>query len=266
MYVAMFYALLALGLFLGMVILQALGRQLGLRDLRHDPDNAQRGIGAVEGAVFALLGLLLAFTFSGAATRFDTRRHNVVDEINAVDVAYSRLDLVPPEAQPQLRQSFRDYLDARFAVYAAVPDEAAVRTALARLDELQRRVWQQSLAAASAPGAAGSAPRLLLPAVNQMTDVTNRGMRIALVHPPPIIFAMLVMLALFSSLLAGYDLAASRSRHWLHGVGFALVMSFTFYVILDLEFPRLGLIRADAIDQALLNLRASMEPSPSGAG
>jgi hypothetical protein len=31
------------------------------------------------------------------------------------------------------------------------------------------------------------------------------------------------------------------------------------YVILDMEFPRLGLIRIDATDQALVDLRATMK-------
>jgi hypothetical protein len=41
-------------------------------------------------------------------------------------------------------------------------------------------------------------------------------------------------------------------------LGFALVMSVSVYVIIDIEFPRLGFIRVDAFDQALVELRASM--------
>ena len=40
---------------------------------------------------------------------------------------------------------------------------------------------------------------------------------------------------------------------------FAAVLSLTVYVILDLEFPRLGLIRVDAADQVLIELRESMK-------
>jgi len=65
-------------------------------------------------------------------------------------------------------------------------------------------------------------------------------------------------LALASALLAGYGLAGGKSRGWLHSVGFAAVMAASVYVILDLEFPRLGLIRVDAFDQVLVELRANM--------
>jgi hypothetical protein len=51
-------------LFGGMLLLLELGRRWGTRRLTVDADGAREGIGVVDGAVFALLGLLLAFTFS----------------------------------------------------------------------------------------------------------------------------------------------------------------------------------------------------------
>jgi hypothetical protein len=55
-------------------------------------------------------------------------------------------------------------------------------------------------------------------------------------------------------------MAASRTRTWLYIVAFGVIMAFTIYVILDLEFPRAGLIRIDAFDQVLVELRQSMGP------
>jgi hypothetical protein len=40
---------------------------------------------------------------------------------------------------------------------------------------------------------------------------------------------------------------------------FAAVIALAVYVILDLEFPRLGLIRFQAFDQALADLLESMQ-------
>lgn len=59
---------------------------------------------------------------------------------------------------------------------------------------------------------------------------------------------MLGVLALMSALLAGYAMAAGKTRSWIHVVGFALVIAASAYVILDLEFPRIGMIRVDAFD------------------
>jgi hypothetical protein len=57
-----YVSLFAVGLFLGMVILLEVGRRIGVRRLVQDPEGAEAGVGTVEGAVFALLGLLIAFT------------------------------------------------------------------------------------------------------------------------------------------------------------------------------------------------------------
>ncbi len=62
-------------LFVGMLVLLEVGRRIGARRLARDPEGARTGVTAVEGALFGLLGLLIAFTFSGAASRLEARRH-----------------------------------------------------------------------------------------------------------------------------------------------------------------------------------------------
>ena len=99
--------LLAAGLFAAMLAFQELGRRLGVSRAAHDPEGARAGAGVVDGAIFALLGLLIAFTFSGAASRFDHRRALIVEEANAIGTAYLRVDLLPAAAQAEMRDSFR---------------------------------------------------------------------------------------------------------------------------------------------------------------
>ena len=41
-----------------------------------------------------MMGLLLAFTFTGAASRFDQRRELIVQETNSIGTAWLRLDLL----------------------------------------------------------------------------------------------------------------------------------------------------------------------------
>ena len=74
-------------------------------------------------------------------------------------------------------------------------------------------------------------------------------------HPPTIIYAMLIGLALAAALLAGYQSAGEKGYDWVHKVGFAAIVALTVYVILDIEYPRLGFVRIDAIDQLLVDAR-----------
>src|SRR4249919_3373788 len=101
------------GLFFGMLICSEIGRRIGISRSTREPDGLPKGAGAAEAAVFALLGLLIAFTFSGAASRFEDRRHLITAEANAIGTAYLRLDLLPADAQPEIRELFRRYIDVR---------------------------------------------------------------------------------------------------------------------------------------------------------
>jgi hypothetical protein len=244
-------------LFLGMLAFHALGRRLGRRRIADDPEGAHAGAGVVDGAVFALLGLLVAFTFSGAAARFDDRRQLVIEEANDIGTAWLRLDLLPAAEQPALRELFRSYLDARIDVYRSVPDMAAVRRALARGTALQGEIWTRAVAACKSPGGE-RAIVVLLPALNAMIDITTTRTVTARMHPPFVVFVLLVGLGFACALLAGYAMAAGKRRPWTHALAFAATISVTVYVILDLEYPRLGLIRVDAADVIMAELRESM--------
>lgn len=251
--------LIAVVLFLGMLLLLEVGRRIGVGRLANDPEHASAGMGAVDGAVFALLGLLIAFTFSGAASRFDDRRNLIVEEANDIGTAYLRLDLLPTSAQPALRDLFRRYVDSRLETYRKLPDLDATMAELARSTALQGEIWSQAVTASRMEGAPPAAAMLLLPALNQMIDITTTRTMSGQIHPPVVVFAMLFGLALTAALLAGYGMAAGRVRSWIHMIGFAAVLAGAVYVIIDIEYPRLGLIRVDAFDQALADLRNSMK-------
>jgi len=246
-------------LFVGILAALWIGRWIGKRTIaRHGP-SAVPNIGSLETAVFALLGLIIAFTFSGALSRFDTRRAQIVDEANAMGTAYLRIDLVPASVQPKLRETFRSYVDSRIETYRRLHDLAAARTELARSQVLQGEVWSQAVAAVRMPGNPPMAELLVLGALNEMFNFSTARAAATLIHPPVIIYAMLIGLALASAFLAGYQTSGERAYDWVHQLAFAGIVAFTVYVILDIEYPRLGFVRIDAMDQVIVNVRQGMK-------
>ncbi len=249
--------LFALGLFGGMILMVEIGRRFGVRQRARIMEGGAAGVGAVEASVFALLGLLLAFTFQGAAARFDVRRGLIVQEANNIGTAWLRIDVLPASAQPVMRDLFRQYLDSRLATYRNVGDPAAVRAELARTAQLQTEIWQHAMA--SQRDGAQPVGVILLPALNQMFDIVTTRTMASQTHPPLIVFLMLALLAFASAFLAGHGMAGSKVRSWLHSVGFAVVLTVTVYVIMDMEFPRLGMVRVDSFDRVLVELRQGMK-------
>ncbi len=245
------------GLFVGMVFLLEAGRRLRLRSQVRETEGSAAGLGVVEGALFGLMALVLAFTFSGAASRFDDRRNLIVEEANDIGTAYLRIDVLPSIAQPQLREMFRRYVDTRIETYRVLPDYDAAMSLLAKCGEIQREIWNHAVAA-SKDLTTPQAAMVLLPALNAMFDIANTRYWVTLFHPPLMIYALLATLALVCALLAGYGMAAVKDRNWFHTVGFSLILTITIYVIVDMEYPRVGLIQVVSTDRALVDVRAAM--------
>lgn len=249
---------LSVGLFASILVAMEMGRLVWQWQVNAGREPESTGVGAVTGAIFALLGLLIAFTFSGAAGRFEARRTLIVQEANDIGTAYLRLDLLSTPARDELRDTFRQYLDARLQAYRAVPDRERVAQALARAGELRDRLWQRSVEESPrAPTAA--ATMLLLPALNAAFDTASTRLASTLEHPPGVIYVLLLALSWIGALFAGYGMAKRGSRNWLHASLFAATLAATLYVIVDLEYPRLGLIRVDDFDQVLQDVRGSMK-------
>jgi hypothetical protein len=247
----------AFGLLVASLALLTVGRRIGERRMQLDPNGGSAGHAAVEAAVFGLLGLLLAFSFSGAMQRFDERRQLIAEEANAITTAYWQADLLSPEGRSVFRDTLRQYLAARIEVsrHPRLIDwgqEFLASEDVVRSEALQSRIWQIAIDPNHSQRAE-SVDQVLLPTLTGMFAVARARNSIGQRHPPEIIYAMLFGLTLVSSLLAGYGMAASKSPSWLHMMGFALSLAGTVFVICDVEFPRSGLIRVDTFDQVLIN-------------
>ena len=248
---------LGVGLFVGILICIEIGRWAGRRQALGASGEPMGGISIVDAAIFGLLGLLIGFTFSGAATRLETRRQLVAQEANAIGTAYLRLDLLPPDHQPNLRRLFREYLDARLAMYENVWDMTTANAKRAEVIRLQGEIWSATETGARAVSPTPTAI-LLLPAINEMIDITTTRTLAARSHVPAVIIVWLFALSLLSAVLVGYALSPSKTRSRLHVILYAAVVAVSIYVILDLEYPRIGLIRLDAAAQVLHQLRDTL--------
>jgi hypothetical protein len=134
----------------------------------------------------------------------------------------------------------------------------AARMEMTKSKNIQEEIWTEAVAATRLPNSHVDAGKLLLPALNNMIDITTTRTMALQVHPPRIIHVLVFGLGLICSLLAGYRMAGGH-RSWLHILGFTVITVIIVYVMLDVEYPRAGLIRLESADQLLVDLRASMK-------
>lgn len=249
---------LAAAFFAALFCAIALGKRLG----RKLEENGGAGVAAIEASVFALLGLLVAFTFSGAAQRMSDRRDLLIQEVNAIGTAWLRVDLLPTADQPGLRAQLRQYVDQRILYERHVADLAGREQIAAKAGAMQREIWRASVAAAR-DGVAPPLAAAYVAAVNDMFDAATSLVAAQKVHPPMAAYIFLGFLALTGACLVGVKLAATERGTLLHELIYALVMTAALYIIIDFEFPRIGAIRIDQSDALLVSQRQSMVDPPT---
>jgi len=253
----MLWLVIAAAIFLVIALSLRAGWLAGRRRLAVYGDSANDGLGSAEAAIFGMMGLLLAFTFTGAANRFEQRRALVVQESNAIGTAWLRLDLLRDAPRAQARALMRQYLERRLDAYRHVTDPARTSDALAAVAKVQTQIWDLAVREVREDR---SQPlgQLLLPPLNDAFDIAATRVLATRQHTHVAIFAMLGLLVLISAFLAGFGQAKVPRQSMIHLMGFAAVTTLALYLIVDLEFPRLGIIRVDDFDQALVELLASL--------
>ncbi|MBB5190147.1 hypothetical protein HNQ50_000869 [Silvimonas terrae] len=213
------------------------------------------GLSAVETGLFGLLGLLLAFTFSGAASRFDNRASLLVDAANALHGVILRADLYPPAERNALRTDLRAYLETQIAFYEQEHDAAARNAITARSDILQAQIWQKVAAWSREPANAFAS--------TQTTNALDRAFSLAAsrqiaaqARMPHAIVWLLFIMAIATAYTSGYVHGANGRFSWAGYLGFALLTAMVVYVTLDLDNPGQGLIRRDVQEYSFTALRS----------
>lgn len=249
---------LGLGLFLGMLVAMELGRRLGLRQKAKYGDAAHSSVGKADAPVYALLSLLIGFTFSGAGGHFDRRRELMSEQAIAVGRAWERVATLPSNLQGPVRAGFANYLDALIHSYTQIPSRADVAREPMPVAQAHRELWQRAVDA-SLTESGEKARMLLLPSLNEMFDLAESERLARRIHPPRFIYAMIGVSALAAAVFAGYGLANRPTRSWMYMIGTSATVAIAIYVIIELEYPRVGLLRVAPVDQALIDVRAEMK-------
>lgn len=231
------------------------GYRLGRRRGRRPDHEKEAPVGGLVAAMLALLGLLLAFTFSIAASRFESRREVLLEESNAIGTAYLRTSFLPKQDRDAARQLYRDYVDARLEA-VRTGDLAKV---LERSSGIHAQLWSQVHAAGeSHPDSESLA--LYIQALNEVIDLHSKRLMIGVRNRvPEIIILVLYMVTFLSVGTVGYHSGLSGTTRSGAAWAFLLTLAIVIYLIIDLDRPREGLFRVS--QQAMIDLRESMRPA-----
>ena len=207
-------------------------------------------------ASLAILGLLLAFTFSMALNKYDRRRDALVNDSNAISDLYTCASLLPEPQGGKLRELVRAYTRLRVDVgNTASPTNEEILRALTRFDAMLGQMTD--LARESI---ANGTP-IAVPLTQSLNEVYSaQASRLAAIRDrlPSGTLLLLAVSACLTSALVGREQAGSKKPS-LAGTGaFIIIVSLTVCVTVDLNHPTRGVIRTS--QEPMERLLASMQP------
>jgi hypothetical protein len=240
-------------LLLGLGVLEWAGWRVG-QHYREGADEAARSqVGALHAAVLGMLALLLGFTFSMAADRFDSRRELIVEEANSIDTANLRGDLLPEPARSAFKALLKRYVDIRIEFYKDGNDDSTLRANEAEAERIHAQLWPLAIAEAHREPTPPIA--LLLDVLNRMIDLHSSRTAALSNHVPAIVIWMVLFVALQAAAITGYAAGFSK-RHYRLPVGVTmLLIAAVTLVIIDLDRPRRGLIESGQVAMVELQKR-----------
>jgi hypothetical protein len=252
--------LISIGLFFALMIGLEAGRRIGRR---LNVKKEEVGTGAAEGVVFAVYGLIVAFTFSASASHFNERKRLIVDQANALGTANMRLDALDPDDRPAIRRDMLEWVRMAQNLAATENDPTGRAAAIARGGELQNDVWRLAAAAVEKK----KQPPLwgfVMPPINDWSDLSSTRLAENNLGAPPVVMPVLIVMSLVASMLAGWHMSHYPRQSLLHSIAFAGTLSFIMLVIFDLNHPRSGLIQISSVDASMAQVEQSLTAALAG--
>jgi len=201
-------------------------------------------------AMLALLGLMLAFTYSFSLGRADLRKVALINEVNAVGTAFLRADLLPEPNRTEVRGLLYDYAKSLHIKTDILNTRADVQKAIDQTLEIQSKLWPAVKAALEkSTGISGAEKALVVSSINDLLDFYTRLIAVFFDRLPTPVFALLITIVAASLSVAAFNAGfQSNFKRWRMSV-FTLVLAILMYIILDYDMMYRGLIQVD--NQAL---------------
>ena len=225
------------------------------------PDEEEGPIGTVVNATLGLLAFILAFTFGITASRFDTRRQLLLDEVTAIETTALRADLIPEPHRGEVQQIMRKYIELRIGLRF---ETASVHERIRQSEELQRQLWPHASALAIAELKNADIVSLFVDSVNEMINVQTRRITIANYHIHWLIWTVLFGITILSMVEVGYLFGRSGSSNWLFMVALSLAFSGVMILIVDLDRSGTGASGAISVSQQpMIDLHKRLYGAPA---
>ena len=213
-------------------------------------------ISSVIGGTLGLLAFLLAFTFGMAASRFETRRELLLDEVNAIGTCYLRAGLVPDSQRIEIRERLREYVHVRAEM---VNHRQTIPQDIVHMQALLDQLWSQAILVAK-KDSSSEMYALFVDSLNAVIDFHTKRVVVSHYRIPGVIWLALHTVLILSMACVGYQFGLAGTRDLAISLFLALAFSIVIWLIADLERGTEGLLQVS--QQPMIDLDQKLESSP----
>jgi hypothetical protein len=205
------------------------GYRLGNVAHRRSAEEKESPISGVAGAVLGLTAFIMAFTFAIVAERYQVRKGLVLEDANAIRVAYVRADFLPEPGRGESKRLLKVYLDRRLAFAHAGTIGRDLAPLLAETDRTQRGLWR--IAVANAERDMNSdIGALYIESLSELSSVQTKRLAIGVRTRVPLgIWITLYSLTILGMLSMGYHAGIAGSKRskatWIVAISFGMVIA-----------------------------------------
>jgi len=261
---SLFYVLpfWVVGVIFIIVLLGALesGYRVGLmrRDTWKDAETG--GGGVVQTSLFAVLGLVLAFTYAAGVSRLDARKQAITVEANALGTAFLRADVVAEPGRSELKKTLYEYARTRSIPPGTAVTKEERKALIDRTMERQAHLWpatRQVIAQENPTPIEVS----VIAAMNGLFDAHTVRLAAVLDQLPNTVMWLLLLVASAALTVAGYNAGLQgRMSRWRMSA-FTIVLTALALVILDFDRPNDGtvIVPQHSINAAIADMEADLE-------
>lgn len=256
--------LLINGLVVLIILLMSLeaGYRIGLKQRKKLLD-AETGGGTVAlNSMFALLGLILAFTYASGVSRYEARKQAVIEEANVLGTAYLRAELIADPGGRALKEAIVAYAKTRAIPRKHILTNTEAEKILKNSLQAQSKLWA-TLKKALLQSKPGVIEGSMVAAMNDVLDLHT--IRLAAIYDklPSAVIWMLVFISSTTIVVTGFNAGLSGKISRWRTTALALTITGVMLLIVDFDRPRDGLIQVNnyslttAISQMEENLAKS---------
>jgi len=237
-----------------------LGYRIGILRQKAWKDDERAGGTISLTSMFAILGLMLAFTFGAAISRHEARKRAMIAEANALDTAFLYAGLADEPGRTDLRTALIDYARTRTSDPSENMTVERLESLLQQSREAKANLWPatERLLKRSPPGPIEAA---LVRAVSAVLDCDTVRVAAILDSLPPMVLTLLLLIAAATVSVAGFNAGLSgRISRWRTTI-LILVLASVMLVIVDFDRSNIGFIRVsdDSVGAVITQMEEGLE-------